>query len=98
MHTPLWHVSLWVQRFPSLQAVPFDFAGFEQIPVAGVHDPTSWHWSLAAQTTGLDPVHTPVWHVSVCVQALASLHAVPSGAAGFEHTPLAGLQVPALWH
>jgi hypothetical protein len=29
---------------------------------------------------------------------LPSLQAVPSGAAGFEQTPVAGLQVPAMWH
>jgi hypothetical protein len=48
--------------------------------------------------TGFDPEHVPDWHVSVCVQALPSLQAVPFGAAGFEHVPLTGLQVPAVWH
>jgi hypothetical protein len=42
-------------------------------------------------------VHTPVWHASVWVQALASLH-VPSGASGFEHAPVPLLQTPATWH
>lgn len=28
-------------------------------------------------TTGLPPAQTPDWHVSTCVQALLSLHAVP---------------------
>ena len=50
------------------------------------------------QTTGFWPVQTPVWQVSVCVHAFASLHAVPFGAFGFEHVPLAGLQTPATWH
>ena len=49
-------------------------------------------------TTGFDPVHTPVWHVSVCVHALPSLHAVPFGAAGFEQAPVPELHVPATWH
>ena len=31
------------------------------------------------------PVQTPAWHVSVCVQALLSLHKVPFALAGFEH-------------
>jgi hypothetical protein len=31
------------------------------------------------------------------VQAFASLHPVPSGAAGFEQFPVAGLHVPARW-
>jgi hypothetical protein len=43
-------------------------------------------------------VHTPAWQVSVCVQALPSLQAVPSAAFGFEQTPVAGLQTPAAWH
>lgn len=35
--------------------------------------------------------------MSVFVQALASLQAVPSGAFGFVQIPVAGLQAPALW-
>src|SRR5439155_1550477 len=35
---------------------------------------------------------------SAVVQALPSLHAVPFGAGGFEHVPVAGLQVAASWH
>jgi len=50
------------------------------------------------QLTGFDPVQSPAWQVSVWVQALPSLQAVPSGFAGFEQMPLAGLQVPATWH
>src|SRR5689334_16310611 len=49
-------------------------------------------------TTGFVPEQMPAWQVSVCVQALPSLHATPSVAAGFEHTPVAGLHVPATWH
>ena len=48
--------------------------------------------------TGLPPVQTPLWQLSVCVQALPSLQAVPFALAGFEHWPVDGLQVPALWH
>jgi len=33
--------------------------------------------------------------VSVRVQALLSVQALPSGLAGFEHMPVAGLHVPA---
>jgi hypothetical protein len=40
-------------------------------------------------------VHEPAWHVSVCVHALPSLHEAPSLLFGFEHVPVAGLQVPA---
>src|SRR5438552_7872148 len=48
--------------------------------------------------TGFVPLHSPAWQVSVPVQALPSLQAVPSGVAGFEHAPVAGSQVPASWH
>src|SRR5438034_1268517 len=48
--------------------------------------------------TGLLPVQTPLWQLSVCVQALPSLQALPLAFAGFEHVPVAGLQVPAAWH
>ena len=85
-----------MQRLPSLQDVPFAFDGFEQTPVPGLQVPTSWHWSAAVHTTGFAPVHTPDWQLSVCVQALASLHDVPSAFAGFEQTPVPGLHVPAL--
>ena len=40
----------------------------------------------------------PFWQVSPEVQALSSLQAVPLGWFGFEHMPVAGLQVPAVWH
>ena len=43
-------------------------------------------------------MHTPISHVSLCVQASPSLQAVPFAAAGFEHWPVAGLHVPATWH
>jgi hypothetical protein len=77
---------------------PSIWAGFEQTPEAGSQAPTTWHWSLATQTTELPPVHVPDWHVSVCVQALPSLQAVPSDWGGFEQTPVLGSQMPATWH
>src|SRR6058998_324237 len=40
----------------------------------------------------------PAVQWSAAVQALPSSHAVPSGLAGLEHAPVAGLQVPASWH
>ena len=43
-------------------------------------------------------MQAPAWQVSICVQALLSLHVVLSGFAGLEQTPVAGLQVPAVWH
>src|SRR5207249_6719656 len=98
VHTPLWQVSVCVQALPSLQALPLAFAGFEHVPAAGLQLPTTWHWSEAVQTTGLLPVQTPLWQVSVCVQALPSLQVLPLVFAGFEHVPVVGEQVPAVWH
>jgi len=40
----------------------------------------------------------PLWQVSRCVQGLPSLHAEPSGLAGFVHAPVTGSQTPASWH
>ena len=98
MQVPDWQLSLCVQASLSLQAVPSDAFGFEHVPVAGLHVPATWHWSLALQTTGFDPVHVPDSQVSLCVQAFPSLQEVPSAAFGLEHVPVAGLQVPATWH
>jgi hypothetical protein len=92
------HTSVCVHASPSLQAVPSGAAGLEHVPVVGSHVPATWHWSLAAHRTGFEPVHTPAMHASVCVHALPSLQVVPSGALGFEHIPLLGLHVPAMWH
>jgi len=88
-------VSVIVHALPSLQTAPSGLAGLEQTPVDGLQTPAAWHWSDAAQTTGLAPVHVPAWQVSLVVQALPSLHALPFGFAGFEHAPVDGLQTPA---
>jgi hypothetical protein len=98
VHFPFWQASVWVHRSPSLQPVPSSFVGLVQTPVAGVQVPTLWHWSRAVQTTGLLPVQVPLWHVSVWVHRLPSLQPVPFGLIGFEHSPVAGVQVPASWH
>src|SRR5207247_10941768 len=65
---------------------------------AGSQVPGWWDWSRGVPTTGVSPVQLPPWQVSGWVQASPSLQAAPSGLAGFEHSPLAGSQVPALWH
>jgi hypothetical protein len=91
-------VSICEHALPSSQLIPSGFAGLEQRPVAALQEPAVWHWSGAAQTTGLLPAHAPAWHVSVCVQVLLSSHVVPSALVGNEQTPLAGLQAPAVWH
>jgi hypothetical protein len=98
VHVPAWHESVWVQAFPSLHEVPLATAGFEHAPLVVSQVPAAWHWSDAVHTTGLAPVHAPAWQVSVSVQAFPSLHDVPFAAAGFEHTPLDVLHVPATWH
>jgi len=47
-----------------------------------------------SSATQLPDVHCDVVHAL----SSPSLQAVPSAFAGFEQTPLAGLQVPASWH
>ena len=44
------------------------------------------------------PVHEPAWQVALNVQAVPEVHAMPSFAVGFEHTPVLGSHVPAAWH
>jgi hypothetical protein len=95
---PLVQMSFCVHALLSLQLVPSDFAGFEHTPFAGSQTPGTWHWSSAVQTTGFAPEQDPFWHVSVCVHALPSLHALPLDFAGFEQTPFAGSQTPGTWH
>jgi len=46
----------------------------------------------------LGPEQMPPVQVSGNVQMFPSSQTVPSGAAGFEQTPVPGLQVPATWH
>src|SRR5437667_157357 len=95
---PDWQVSLWVHALPSLQLVPSAAFGFEHVPVAVLQVPATWHWSLAVQLTGFEPLPIPDSQVSLWVQALPSLQLVPSAAFGFEQAPVAGSQVPATWH
>jgi hypothetical protein len=54
--------------------------------------------STSAGTAGPSPTQAPLWHASFAVQEFASLQPVPSGAAGFEQTPVPESQVPAAWH
>src|SRR5205809_2877418 len=82
----------------SLQGAPSGLAGLLQVPVAGLQVPAVWHWSEAVHTTGFVPRQAPALQVSVCVQALPSLQGAPSALAGLLQAPVAGLQVPAVWH
>jgi hypothetical protein len=79
---------------PPLQGVPW---------TAGAHVPEpSSHWLDTHSVPphfGV-PTQPPKAHVSEPgkTQRFPSEHKVPSGAAGVEHFPLAGLHVPATWH
>src|SRR5262245_28209434 len=95
---PPWQLSPFVQALPSLHAVPFGAVGLLHMPVAGLHVPAAWQESLAVQVRAAPPTQAPPWQVSVSVQALPSLQAVPFGSAGFEHMPVVGSQTPAPWH
>jgi hypothetical protein len=95
---PLVQASATVQLFPSLQLVPSAFLGLLQVPVNGSHTPAPKHCEASGQVTGLAPVHTPATQVSTAVHRLASLQVVPFGLVGVEHWPVAGSQVPAVWH
>ncbi len=82
MQVPFWHVSVCVHMLPSLHVVPFvAFVGVEQVPVEELQVPATWHAVAAGQVTGLLPVQVPLWHVSVCVQALPSEQLLPFAAA-----------------
>ena len=43
VQVPAWQVSVWVQAFPSEQALPSDFGGLEQSPVLVLQVPALWH-------------------------------------------------------
>jgi hypothetical protein len=77
VHVPPWHEEACVQALPSSQPVPSGAFGVVHPPVAGLHVPASLHVVAPPHETGLLPVHTPAWQLSVCVQAFWSLHAVP---------------------
>lgn len=97
-HVPFEHASFEVHASWSLQEVPFGSAGFEHVPVEGLHVPAEWHWSEAVQVTVAPAVQVPAWHVSFESQALPSLHEVPLAAVGLEQSPVNGLHAPATWH
>jgi hypothetical protein len=84
-----------VQALPSLHAAPSDLSVTVQPPLPS-H--TELAWQSVAEHVYAMPPHTPPLHVSARVQALPSLHDVPSASAGVVHAPVAGLHVPAAWH
>jgi hypothetical protein len=76
-------------------------AGYEQVPLAGLHVPGSvWHWSGVVQETDAPAVHTPDLQTSFCVHALLSaLHDVLSALVAYVQAPVAGAHVPgSVWH
>src|SRR5215471_13044331 len=68
----------------------------EQVPFDGLQTP-GWQPSDDAQTTGLAPTHAPAWQVSLCVQALPSLQAVPLATALGTQAPVP-VSHEAVWH
>ena len=71
------------------------------VTVTPVPPPVVPELGLTLVTVGIElavPLHTPAIHTSPEVLGLPSLHAVPSGTGGFEHTPFTGLHVPEAWH
>jgi hypothetical protein len=98
-HVPPEQESSTVQEFPSSHPVPSAWLPYTQLPVVGLHVPGVWHGPGAGQITGLVPVHTPLWQVSLWVQRLPSLHTAPLTLVGaLMHRPSAGSQLPARWH
>jgi hypothetical protein len=98
-HVPLVHTSDVVHLSWSSHAVPSAAFGLEQAPVLGSHVPAAWHWSLAVQTTGFDPVHAPAWHWYSRLHLSVPMHGAPSGLGTCaEHAPVDGLHVPGSLH
>src|SRR5262249_52347883 len=63
--------------------------GLEQLPLAELRTPTSWHWSNAVQTTGL-PTQAPAWHGSGAGVAVITDGAIGEWHAHAAVTGLAG--------
>src|SRR2546430_916892 len=62
-------------------------------PLVGSHA-SLVHTLPSSQLGAGPPAQAPARQVSLSVQALPSLQAVPSGAAGLPQTPVAGSQLP----
>src|SRR3989442_933192 len=95
---PFWE-AVWVEAaLPTAAARPAAVVGVEAVPVAGHHLPARGRWwggGQVVRVSGLLPPQLAFWQVSVGVQGLPSLHAVPSAVLGFEQVPVAGSHVPA---
>jgi hypothetical protein len=96
--TPFEQASPSVQPSPSSHVVPSVTLGLLHTPEPGSQTPATWHWSAAAQVTGVPGRQVPPKQASACVQKLPSVQTAPSLLAGFEHTPVAASQLPTAWH
>src|SRR5262249_60610252 len=86
--------SLCVQALPSLHgAVLLVWTP----PVAGLQE-SLVHGLPSSQLGAAPPTQMPPLQVSLVVQALPSLQALPLVFWGLEQTPVVVLQVPAVWH
>src|SRR5207247_2374856 len=72
VQAPAWQLSPLVQASLSSHREPLGAFTVVHAPLVGTQTPTTWHWSRAAQITGLAPTQTPATHVSLWVQALPS--------------------------
>jgi hypothetical protein len=87
-HEPLWQVSRPLHLFPSSQLVPSVCGGLVQTPVAGVHVPTVWQRSIAAQTTAVPwLLQVPLLQLSAPLHLLPSSQLVPSILTVVEQVP-----------
>ena len=98
LQIPTEHTSPWVHRSPSSQVDPSGRSGFEHCPVFGLQTPTRWHWLFASHWTAGPLEQAPDLQASFNVQALSSLHEVPSARFVWEHTPVPGSHFPSVFH
>jgi hypothetical protein len=99
MQYPPKQVSPTVQAFQSSQLAPSGATPVTHWPVLGSQVLVRHEFHCdGGQTTGVPPVHTPAWQVSVWVQALPSLQVVPSGRFGTTQVWVTGSNTPGPWH
>lgn len=79
-----------------MQALPLGDGGKVQ-PVAGTQT-SSVHGRLSLHSIAAPATQAPSRQTSPVVQALPSLHMLPLGRRGVLQRPLAGSQMPGMWH
>src|SRR5262245_53089312 len=91
--TPAWHVSLTLQKRPSLQGRPW-FAGSATQPIVG-SQPPAVHWlSKTEQSIGSPLVQTPELQMPTLVHGFMSSHWAPSLPTTFLQVSIASSQAP----